>query len=39
MDQIGGDRWSINQDATVNLIGWAGNMTMSGGKFQATLKD
>lgn len=39
MDQIGGDRWSINQDATVNLIGWAGNMTMSGGKFQAVLKD
>lgn len=39
MDQIGGDRWSINQDATVNLIGWAGNMTLSGGKFQAVLKD
>jgi hypothetical protein len=38
MDQIGGDRWSINQDATVNLIGWAGNMTLSGGKFQAVIK-
>lgn len=39
MDQIGGDRWSINQDATVNLIGWAGNMTASGPKFCAVLKD
>lgn len=38
-DQIGGDRWSINQDATVNIVGWAGNMTMRGGKFQAVLKD
>ena len=28
-EPIGGDRFSTNQDAVINLIGWAGNMTMS----------
>lgn len=36
---IGGDRMSVNQDAVVKLIGWAGNMTASGCKFLAVLKD
>lgn len=35
---IGGDRQSVNQDATVKLIGWAGNLTSSGAQFQAVLK-
>ena len=26
---IGDDRFSVNQDAMVKLIGWAGNMTVS----------
>lgn len=39
MDPIGGDRWSINQDATVKLIGWAGNVTYSGCQFLGVLKD
>lgn len=34
-----GDRMSVNQDAFVRIIAWAGNMTMSGAKFQAVLKD
>lgn len=33
------DRFATNQDAMVRLIGWAGNMTLSGGKFQGVLKD
>lgn len=33
------DRFATNQDAMVKLIGWAGNMTTSGRKFQAVLKD
>jgi hypothetical protein len=33
------DRFSTNQDAMVKLIGWAGNMTTSGRKFQGILKD
>jgi hypothetical protein len=33
------ERFSTNQDAMVKLIGWAGNMTCSGGKFQGVLKD
>lgn len=33
------DRFSTNQDAMVKLIGWAGNMTTSGRKFQGVLKD
>jgi hypothetical protein len=38
MTPIGDDRYSINQDAMVKLIGWAGNMTASGCKFQGVLK-
>lgn len=34
---IGGERQSINQDAIVKLIGWAGNMTTSGAQFQGVL--
>jgi hypothetical protein len=33
------ERFSTNQDAMVKLIGWAGNMTISGSKFQGVLKD
>ena len=29
MTQIGGRRQSINQDASVSIMGWAGNMTMN----------
>lgn len=36
---IGGDRMATNQDAVVRLIGWAGNLTMSGRKFQGLLKE
>lgn len=35
---IGGDRTPVNQDAVVKFIGFAGNMTCSGRKFQAVLK-
>ena len=31
------DRFSTNQDAMVKLIGWAGNMTLSGAMFQGAL--
>ena len=31
------DRYATNQDAMVKLIGWAGNMTLSGAKFQGVL--
>lgn len=34
---IGGERQSVNQDAIVKLIGWAGNMTCSGAAFQGVL--
>ena len=34
---IGGERQSVNQDAVVKLIGWAGNMTSSGSAFQGVL--
>lgn len=33
------DRFSINQDATVKLMGWAGNMTASNCFLQGVLKD
>lgn len=33
------DRFSVNQDAVVKLIGFAGNLTCSGRQFQAVLKD
>lgn len=34
---IGGDRFSVNQDATVRLTGWAGNMTISNRRLQGVL--
>jgi hypothetical protein len=34
---IGGDRQSVNQDAIVKLIGWAGAMTSSGPQFCGVL--
>lgn len=34
---IGGERASVNQDAIVKLIGWAGNMTASGLQFQGIM--
>lgn len=34
---IGGERQSVNQDAIVKLIGWAGNLTCSGSQFQGVL--
>jgi len=34
---IGDDRMSTNQDAIVRLVGWAGNMTASGLKFQGIM--
>jgi len=34
---IGGERQSVNQDAIVKLIGWAGNLTCSGSEFQGVL--
>lgn len=36
---IGGDRQSVNQDAIVRLMGWAGALTGSGPQFSAVLKD
>lgn len=36
---IGDDRFAVNQDAMVKLIGFAGNMTLSNAKLQAVLKD
>jgi hypothetical protein len=38
MVPIGGDRMSVNQDAVVKMIGWAGNLTCSGAQFQAVIK-
>jgi hypothetical protein len=35
---IGDDRFAVNQDAMVKLIGFAGNMTISNRKLQAVLK-
>lgn len=34
---IGGTRMSVNQDATVRLMGWAGNMTCSNRRMQGVL--
>jgi len=34
---IGGERQSVNQDAVVKLIGWAGNITSSGPQFSGVL--
>jgi hypothetical protein len=36
---IGGDRQSVNQDAIVKLIGWAGNITCSAARQQGVLSD
>lgn len=36
---IGGDRQSVNQDAIVKLMGWAGNLTSSGARYQGVLSD
>ena len=33
-----GKRYAVNQDAEVQIIAWAGNLTMSGSKFQGRLK-
>ena len=30
-------RYAINQDAEVQIIGWAGNLTTSGSQFQGRL--
>lgn len=35
--KLGDDRQSVNQDAVVKLIGWAGNLTCSGGQFHGVL--
>ena len=34
-----GERFSVNQDAMVKLIGFAGNMTLSNARLQGVLKD
>lgn len=34
---IGGERQAVNQDAIVKYIGWAGNITMSGSRYQGVL--
>lgn len=34
-----GTRVSVNQDATINLIGWAGNLTYSGYQFHGIMQD
>lgn len=36
---IGGDRQSVNQDAIVRLMGWAGALTCSGSQFLGVLAD
>lgn len=38
-EAIGGDRQSVNQDAIVKLMGWAGNLTSSGARYQGVLTD
>ena len=37
MVPIGGERLSVNQDAMVKLIGWAGNLTLSNALLQGVL--
>jgi hypothetical protein len=34
---LGDDRYAVNQDAMVKLIGFAGNMTVSNRRLQAVL--
>jgi hypothetical protein len=36
-EALGGERESVNQDAMVKLIVWAGNMTLSNGSLQGVL--
>jgi hypothetical protein len=36
---IGGDRQSVNNDAIVRLMGWAGALTCSGAQFHGILAD
>lgn len=36
---LGGDRQSVNQDAVVRIIGWAGNLTCRGAQFNGILTD
>ena len=36
---LGNDRMSVNQDAVVKLIGWAGNLTCSGAQFHGLLNN
>lgn len=38
-EMIGGRRQSINQDAEVRIVGWAGNMTTSAPRFTGVLFD
>ncbi|MBM3992474.1 MAG: phage major capsid protein [Planctomycetes bacterium] len=38
MVPIGKKRAAVNQDASVEIIGWAGNLTCSGAQFQGRLK-
>lgn len=38
MYTLDGDRSAYNQDAVVKILGWKGNMTMSGAQFQGTLR-
>lgn len=35
--EIGGDRFSVNQDAVISLWGWAGNMTLSNAFLQGVV--
>lgn len=37
MEPLDPNRFSVNQDAMVKLIGWAGNITLSGALFQGVL--
>lgn len=39
MDVIGSDRYSVNQDAMVRIVGWAGNLTASARQYMGVLKD
>jgi hypothetical protein len=32
-----GQRYSVNQDAAVQILAWAGNLTMSGAQFQGVM--
>jgi hypothetical protein len=38
MVPVGGERMSVNQDALVKLIGWAGNVTMTNAFLQGVIK-